>query len=89
MVGGYLICRFALLFSGAKNRLFLTNILFWVLSLTLFHEIMSRYIESAIAVFIISLCTPLFIYSNVVCKESFPIFFSTNIHIKRVVVAYI
>jgi hypothetical protein len=75
MLGGYLIGKFSLIFSDPRDGLFLINISFWVLSLTLFHEILSKYIDSSVAVFVIVLCSPLFIFSNIIYKESFPIFF--------------
>ncbi len=75
MLGGYLLGKFAILFSDPKTGLYISNILFWILSLVLFHHILSRYIRSTKVIISICLISPLFIFSNIIYKESFPIFF--------------
>jgi hypothetical protein len=75
MVGGYLVGKFSLLFLHPRDGLFLLNTLFWVMALTLYHKILSAYIESGVVILLLTLWSPLFIFSNIIYKESFPIFF--------------
>jgi hypothetical protein len=75
MLGGYFLGKFSLLFSNPRNGLLVINLLFWILSLFLFHNLLMEKIKSICFVYLLCLLSPIFIFSNIIYKESFPIFF--------------